>query len=44
MKPVGELDDDHRALAWRPQKTPDDSSTRLTANFAKDDFHAPKLA
>jgi len=44
MKPIRKLDDDDRALAGRAQQTPDNSSTRLSANFAKDDFHAPKLA
>jgi hypothetical protein len=44
VEPVGKLDDDDRALARWPQKTPDDGSPRLTAYFAKDDFHASKLA
>lgn len=44
MKAIGKLDDDNGAFAWRSQQTPDDSATCLTANLAKDDFHAPKLA
>jgi hypothetical protein len=44
MQTVGKLDDDDGALARRPQKTADDSTPGLTAYFAKDDFHASKLA
>ena len=44
MQTVRKLDDDDGALARRPQQTPNDSATRLPAYFAKDDFHATKLA
>jgi hypothetical protein len=44
MQTVRKFDDDDRALTRWPQQTPNDSSTRLPAYFAKDDFHATKLA
>jgi hypothetical protein len=44
VEPIRELDDDHRAFSGRAQQTPDYRSTRFAAYFAKDDFHASKLA
>jgi hypothetical protein len=44
VETVGKLDDDDGALSGRSQETPDDSSTGLTAYFAKDYFHASNLA
>ena len=44
VQAIGELDHDDGALARGSQQTSDDGSTGLAANFAKDDFHAPKLA